>query len=270
MFELFETHPPVDVQESEYQRLLGYPKKHEITGRARELADEARNWYSENGRPWFYARQMEALELAEGKLRIGGTVFSSKRLHDMFAEARAESAVLVAVSAGKECEEHARLLWQEGKPDEYFFLEIFGSAVAEQLVAVASGRICGWADSRSAAVLPHHSPGYSGWDISDQIKLWDLVRQNRTSRLDIRLEVLESGMLRPKKSLLAMFGVTRELEKARRFTKLIPCETCSLPNCQFRRAPKKRSERYFDTIGFEPKVPVGQAAENCGMIRNIP
>ncbi len=121
MLELFENQPPVDVPESEYQRLLGYPKKHEITGRARELADLARNWYSENGRPWFYARSVDAPELADGKLRVGGTEFCSKRLHNMFAEARAESAVLVAVSAGRECEEHARQLWQDGKPDEYFF-----------------------------------------------------------------------------------------------------------------------------------------------------
>ena len=196
---------------------------------------------------------MDALELAEGKLRVGGTEFSSKRLHDLFAGARAESVVLVAVSAGKECEEHARQLWLEGKPDEYFFMEIFGSAVAEHLIAVASGRICGWADSRGAAVLPHHSPGYSGWDILDQVKLWDLIRHKRAGQFEGRLEVLESGMLRPKKSLLAVFGVTRDLEKARRFAKLIPCETCSLPDCQYRRAPKKRSERYFDTIEFEKK-----------------
>ena len=121
MFELLETHPPVDVQESEYQRLLGYPKKHVMTGRARELADTARNWYSENGRPWFYFRQEDAVELTAEKVRLGGAEFSSKRLRGQFAEARAESAVLVAVSAGKECEEHARQLWQEGKPDEYFF-----------------------------------------------------------------------------------------------------------------------------------------------------
>jgi hypothetical protein len=259
MLKLLETDPPVDVQEAEYQRLLGYPKRHVMAGRARELADAARSWFSENGRPWFYMRQEDAVEWTNEKLRIGGTEFSSKRLHDQFAAAQVETAVLVAVSAGKECEETARQLWQEGKPDEYFFMEILGSAVAEHLVAVASGRICGWADSRGAAVLPHHSPGYSGWDISDQVKLWNLIQQNQADRLEDRLEVLASGMLRPKKSLLAVFGVTRELEKARRFANLIPCETCSLANCRYRRAPKKRSVRYFDAVRFEAKVPVGQA-----------
>jgi hypothetical protein len=259
MLELFETNPTVDVQEAEYQRLLDYPEAFVMAGRARELADAARKWFSENGRPWFYVRQEDSVEWTKEKVRVGGAEFSSKRLHDQFAEAQVESAVLVTVSAGIEGEENARELWQEGKPDEYFFMEIFGSAVAEHLIALASGRICGWADGRGAAVLPHHSPGNSGWDISDQIKLWNLIRQNQAGLLEDRLEVLESGMLRPQKSLLAVFGVTRDLETARRLANLIPCETCSLPNCRYRRAPKKRSVRYFDTVQFEKKMAVGQA-----------
>ena len=237
MFELTETNPPVDVQDAEYQRLLGYPKNHDLAGRPRELADAARKWFSENGRLWIYAREIGALELRDEKLHIAGNEFSSRQLHDSFAGSQAHSAVLVAVSAGKECEEKARQLWQESKPDEYFFMEIFGSAVVEHLVTLASGRICGWADQNKMAVLPHYSPGYSGWDIADQIKLWNLIRQNNGGGFPGELDVLESGMLRPKKSLLAVFGVTRDVEQARRFAKLIPCENCSLPGCQYRRGP---------------------------------
>jgi len=206
-----------------------------MEGRARELLDGARRWYAENGRPWFYARQVDALELADEKLRVAGTEFSSQQLHDLFAEAQADKAILVAVSAGSECEEKARELWREGKPDEYFFMEIFGSAVVEHLVTVASGRICGWADAHKMAALPHYSPGYSGWDIADQVKLWDLIRQSGARDFNDRLAVMETGMLRPKKSLLAVFGVTHHLEKARRFAKLIPCENCSLADCRYRR-----------------------------------
>lgn len=248
MLESFETNPPVNVQESEYKRLLGYPKNHALDGRPRELANWARQWYAENGKPWFYARQMDKLEWANGKLRVGGTEFSSKQLHDQFVEARADSAVLVAVSAGRECEEKARQLWQESKPDEYFFEEMFGSAVVEHLVTIASGRICGWADQHGMAVLPHYSPGYSGWDISDQIKLWNLIRQTGAAHFDGRLDVLETGMLRPKKSLLTVFGVTRNLAKARSLAKLIPCENCSLPNCQYRRAPYQHAPPQIEDV----------------------
>lgn len=248
MFELFETNPTVNVQESEYKRLLGFPKRHTLEGRSRELADWARQWYSENGKPWFYARQLDALELANEKLRVAGTEFSSKQLHDQFIEAQADNAMLVVVSAGKECEEKARELWREEKPDEYFFMEVFGSAVVEHLVTVASGRICGWADQNKMAVLPHYSPGYSGWDISDQIKLWNLIRQTGARHFNGKLDVLDTGMLRPKKSLLAVFGVTHDLEKARRLAKLIPCENCSLPGCDYRRGPYKHAPPQIEDV----------------------
>jgi hypothetical protein len=248
MLELFETNPEVNVQETEYQRLLGFPKNYVMNGRMRELADAARRWYAENGRPWFYVREMHALELADGKLRVDGTEFSSRQLHDQFAGAQANRTVLVAVSAGRECEERAQQLWRESKPDEYFFMEMFGSAVVEHLVTVTSGRICGWADQQGAAALPHYSPGYSGWDISDQIKLWNLLRQNGIRHFDGRLEVLETGMLRPKKSLLAVMGLTRNLEKARGRARWIPCEACSLPHCQYRRAPYQHAPPQIEDV----------------------
>jgi hypothetical protein len=250
MFELFETNPPVNVEESEYQRLLGYPENHVLDARPRELADWARQWFSKNGKPWFYARQLDTLELKDGKLRIAGTEFSSRKLRDQFVEAQADSVLLVAVSAGKECEEKARQLWQEAKPDEYFFMEMFGSAVVEHLVAVASGRICGWADANKMAALPHYSPGHSGWDVSDQVKLWDLIRQGGTHHFDGKLDVMDTGMLRPKKSLLAVLGITHNLEKARKLARLIPCENCSLPGCDYRRGPYKRAMRQIENVNF--------------------
>jgi hypothetical protein len=146
MFELIEKKPDSNVQEAEYKRLLGFPADYALEGRSRDLADEARNWYGQKGRPWIYARQIEGLDLAAGRVHINGTVFSSQQLHDNFDAAGVRSAVLTVVSAGRECEERARALWQEGKPDEYFFLEMYGSAVVEHLVTVASWRICGGAD----------------------------------------------------------------------------------------------------------------------------
>jgi hypothetical protein len=241
MFEVIDTHPDSNVQESEYKRLLGFPGDYVLEGRSRELADKTRQWYAQNGRPWVYARQIEGLELAGERLHVNGTMFSSRQLHDNFNAAQAHSAMLTAVSAGGECEEKAGELWQEGKPDEYFFMEMYGSAVVEHLVTVASGRICGWADQRGMVALPHYSPGYSGWDMADQPKLWELIRQRKHRDFPGELQVMDTGMLRPKKSLLALFGLTRHLDKVRAFAKLVPCETCSLPGCQYRRAPFQHS-----------------------------
>jgi hypothetical protein len=237
LLEFADTRPQLDVQEAEYQRLLGFPREHALGERSRELAAWAREWYEKHGRPWIYARAAGGLELDADKFRLGTAEFASERLGGQFLAARAHDAVLVAVSAGPECEEKARECWREGKPDEYFFMEMFGSAVVEHLVTLAAGRICAWADQGGIAVLPHYSPGYTGWPVSDQLKLWGLIRENSGVPFPADLEVMHTGMLRPKKSLLAVFGLTRHAEKVRNGSRLIPCENCSLPGCQYRRAP---------------------------------
>ncbi|MGO8836781.1 MAG: hypothetical protein ACLQAH_19205 [Limisphaerales bacterium] len=261
MFELTDTSPHLDVQESEYHRLLGYPRQHAVEGRPRELADRARQWYAANGRPWIYARQIDNLELQNGQVRINGTGFASKKLHDRLAAAGTHGVMVVAVSAGPECEAEARRHWQAGEPDEYFFMEMYGSAVVEHLITIVSGRICAWAEPQGMTVLPHCSPGYSGWDIADQIKLWELIRSDRKEAFPGDLEVMATGMLRPKKSQLALFGLTRQIEKARSLRDLIPCESCSLPGCQYRRAPYKHSPPQIEDVrrlqGGGPEIPAG-------------
>ena len=110
MLEVSDAKPEVAVQDVEYRRLLGYPKDHPLTDRARELSDWARAWYRNHGRPWLYARQASGLALADGRVTIAATTFVSPRLHDSLAEAEADSAALVAVRAGRECEEEAHRL----------------------------------------------------------------------------------------------------------------------------------------------------------------
>ena len=233
---MINTQPEVAVLEAEYNRLLGFPMDYVLEGRSRELADWARDWYVRNGEPWIYAREAP-LVAREESVEINGSAFTSEKLREMFRDAEARQVALVAVSAGKRCEEKARELWLEGKPDEYFFLEVYGSAVVEHLVTVAGARLCAWADSRRLAVLPHHSPGYSGWEISQQPKLFEALCCGNGQALPGELRTLPSGMLQPKKSLLAVFGITARVDLLHKFTRLVPCESCAFAPCQFRRVP---------------------------------
>lgn len=241
MIEISDTSPSVDVHPAEYIRLLGYPRGWTLDGRAQELGDEAREWYARHGRPWSYARGVEGIRIHEAAVVVDGVKFNSTRLSTTLVAAGADRAFLVAVSAGPELEEEAQVRWRDGKPDEYFFFEVFGSAIVEHLVTMTGARLCAWAEGEHAAVLPHYSPGYPEWTIDEQSKLLDVIRPPRPAA--VPLEVFESGMLRPKKSLLAVFGVTSHVDRVRPLTELSPCENCSFVPCQYRRAPYRRSRR---------------------------
>lgn len=245
MIEFATTCPKIEVAQAEYQRLLGYPRDWELDDRAHELASAARAWYAEHGRPWVYARRAQSCEIAGNQIWIDGVSFESDRLQAMLQEADADSAILVAVSAGPELEREAQKLWSEEKPDEYFFLEVYGSAVVEHLITMKGAELCAWADARGEAILPHYSPGYPDWEISQQPALLELLRRG-SDGLPGELQVLESGMLRPKKSLLAVFGLTRHPERVTRVGELNPCESCSYLPCQFRRADYLGAPRCFN------------------------
>jgi hypothetical protein len=241
MIELVDTCPDVNVQPAEYKRLLGYPRDWVVRDRARELVAWARDWYTRNGQPWVYAREADTLETVDGSIVINGVAFTSARLSRTLRQAGAHSLVLVAVGAGVEVEQEAQTRWRDGKPDEYFFLEVYGSAIVEHLMTMTGARLCAWAETHGMAVLPHYSPGYSEWAIDEQPRLLALINGTRPHMQPIAVDVLESGMLRPKKSLLAVFGVTRNPERVQRLTDLIPCENCSFAPCQYRRVPYRRA-----------------------------
>jgi hypothetical protein len=243
MIELASALPDLSVQSSEYTRLLGYPRGWVLEGRAQELADWARSWYAKNGRPWVYARQAETLEIADDAIQIDGVSFTSKGLQSTLRQAEAHSVILVAVGAGPEAEEEARKRWEEEKPDEYFFLEVFSSAVVEHLTTITGANLCDWAEQNEMAVLPHCSPGYPDWDVAEQPRLLALMKRTREQALPSSVDVLDSGMLRPKKTLLAVFGLTRHTDRLRRLTELVPCENCSYAPCQYRRAPYRRAAK---------------------------
>lgn len=249
--ELLDTAPVVAVAEAEYRRLLGYPRGHVPTERSAELEAWARRWYAEHGQPWVYWREVE-VELDNGTLRFDGAEFASVRLHEHLRQAGVQRAMVVAVSAGRACEQQARALWEEGRPDEYFFLEVFGSAVVEHLVASLNGRICDAAAQAGLAAIPHYSPGYAGWEVVDQNRLHELIAKGATQPWPEALEVLASGMLKPKKSLLAVVGLAPRESAAVRAVPGVPCTACAYSPCQYRRSPYRHAPARIDGV---PKPP---------------
>src|ERR1019366_4105161 len=254
MIEFVQSSPVVKVAPAEYHRLLGYPRDAVLSERALELADWARDWYRLHGRPWIYARCAASLNVADGSVEIAGVAFNTSRHRTALQQAEAHAVFLVAAGAGPETEEEAQRLWHDDKPDEYFFLETFGSAVVEDLITMAGARLCAWADGERMAVLPHHSPGYSQWDVAEQGRLLDLIRRDGAVALPGALEALDSGALRPKKSQLAVFGITRHLDRVARLADLVPCQQCSLSNCLYRRTPYLRAHPRLEQESLEPQA----------------
>ncbi len=222
------------VQDEEFKRLLGLPPDYELTENMVRLCQWARDWYAENGQPWIYFQEVENFAINEDHLTIESYPLYTKEFRKRLISGRAHSVILIAVGAGPEAEQEAQVQWQKEFPDNYFFMESYASAVVEALIAEASGQLCAWADTQGMAALPHYSPGYKGWELKDQRVIYQIISAKNPS-ISQKIELLSSGMLKPKKSQLAVFGLTRDLARAKNLQELVPCTYCSLLKCQFRR-----------------------------------
>ncbi len=228
------------VEKPDIVRLLGYPQGHACSEEVEELIHSARQWYAENGRPWVCMSAHRINSIASGEVRLDcGSILKSETLSRRFDEAGVDVAVAAGISAGDELSREVHGLWQAGRPDAAFVLDSVGSAIAEQLVQAVRVQLCEDVEEDGYGVLSHYSPGYAGWSLDDQRTLFALLRERESTAVKDAapdaIEVLESGALRPPKSLLALFGCTpRHL--ARGATR-VPCRDCTHSPCTYRRAP---------------------------------
>ena len=222
----------VSVPDAEFLRLLQVPPDHRLEGRAAQLQDDAREWFAANARPWSVAVDLELLEIGQQLITSrDAPAITSAVLAQRLRNLGAHRVLLVAVSAGPEVDTRIDTAWQDGEPDLAFTLNAYASGVVEQLVLAVGARLCEWSEPQGMGVAPHYSPGYPGWSVQEHCSLVPFLHPVLAGPL----RCLDSGQLVPKKSQVALFGVTRHLDRlaARDAT---PCTGCSLQGCAYRRA----------------------------------
>lgn len=233
---------PVDldrrVSDERYARLLGYPNRALPEGRVSELAAASRLWFARHARPWAWVAPAEAVVLGAGTVELaGGRTYESRVLVERLKEIGADRLLAAVVSAGSEVDEASARLWREERPDEAFFLDRFGAAAAIQLGGWVAERLRQAAADEGLGLGPGYSPGYDGWDLADQVAVvGGLIgaAPHGLASLPGALSLLDSGMLEPKNSLVATFGLTRRPEAADRQWQRHSCSWCSLTGCTLR------------------------------------
>lgn len=195
----------IEVPVAHIERHLGVPSGAERCAQWPYLIDGARRWCREYVTPWVRTRHVTiagifgvVVELERGNQLASGLL--AKRLRT----AGAHALIVAAFSAGHEIDDEIKRHWDAGRPDEAMVLNAYGSVLIEQLRACLARRLRRTMGARGMRVLPYLSPGYDGWPLEDQANLFSLIADAAGP-----IELLDSGGLRPSKSMLAVFGLTR-------------------------------------------------------------
>jgi hypothetical protein len=123
---------------------------------------------------------------------------------------------VTAITAGHEVDEEVDRLWNADRVDEAYFLDRYAAAVVEKL---------------AQDLGPYQTPGTGKLPFDEQWKLFSYI-----APLNPEIEMLPSGMLKPKNSILALSNPHPALRAAlSQRERGDPCTRCDLAGCSFRR-----------------------------------
>ena len=228
------------VDESEYARLLGYSDRRVPSGLAGESAEKARLWFRRHASPWALVRRLPITDLGAREIALGSEdALSSRFLARRLRRAGADELIVALVSAGHEADERVAALWSDDRPDEAYFADRFAAAFAEHLAAWTGDRLRRSLRRRDRGLMASYGPGYTGWALDQMVPLGRCLMSGGHNVHCVpfphRFEILGSGMIRPIASMLAVFGVTPDLDAADRSWRRSGCRWCALADCDFRR-----------------------------------
>jgi len=182
-----------EITEACYRRFLRLPASRPLDGPLGENATYAREWHAANSRPWVVTTAVTIATTGDN-LFLDGELFFTPALAARIGGRR--NGILIAVSAGPESEAEAAARWNADEPDLYYFLECYASAIVETLLRETCLSL------RAREFL---CPGYREWPLDQMPRVLSLI--TRKVSLPGPLQALESGMLMPRKSQVALVAL---------------------------------------------------------------
>jgi hypothetical protein len=161
-------------------------------------------------------------------IEIEGVVFEVKPI--IFSQIKkAQWAALFICTAGAEVGLRSRRSMNEGDLLRGYVYDVIGSEVVENAADRMQDELRLEVGAMGLKITNRFSPGYCGWDVAEQHKLFSFFPENYCG-----ITLTESALMNPVKSVSGLIGIGREVRYAP-----YQCHLCDDKNCIYR---GKRSE----------------------------
>ncbi len=215
----------LSLPEEEIFLALGYggtiPDSHILT-----LINEVLSEVSRISIPRYIYRVEKAGISERNRIKVNDLVFSPGGIILSYLPGMSHVCIFAA-TAGKEYETYLRNLRKEGDIVKEFVADAIGSVIAEACVVEIGKELNAYKEFKHS--FPY-SPGYCGWDIREQKKLFSLFPEEPCG-----IHLSESCLMTPVKSVSGFIGLGEELKP-----QPYRCEICNNIHCY------KRKERKND------------------------
>ncbi|MDX9728673.1 MAG: vitamin B12 dependent-methionine synthase activation domain-containing protein [Bacteroidales bacterium] len=154
---------------------------------------------------------------------IQGVTFDVK--HIIFSQIRkAEEAALFICTAGAEVGLRSHRSMKEGDLLRGYVYDVIGSEVVENAADRMQAELRLTAAAEGLKITNRFSPGYCGWDVAEQHKLFSFFPDNYCG-----ITLTESALMSPVKSVSGIIGIGRDVKYSP-----YQCHLCDDKNCIYR------------------------------------
>lgn len=171
--------------------------------------------------PRYMYRILEARQVAGKRVQAGGLEFSPGGIIGSYLPGLSHICLFVA-TAGREYDAYLHRLKTQGDIMKEYVADSIGSVIAEACVTLIDKELEASSDFRHS--LPY-SPGYCGWNINEQQKLFSLFPPQPCG-----ITLSDSFLMSPVKSVSGFFGLGKEL-----LPQPYRCEICTNKHCYKRK-----------------------------------
>jgi len=168
----------------------------------------------------FFVKQ-KSINIQDVSFNLNHQIF-----HQLFAS---ERVAIFVCTAGNAVYEKARLLMSNGDFLLGYIYDIFGSLVVEKAMDLLQQKLKEHVEKDNDKITNRYSPGYCGWDVSEQKKLFSLLPVDFCG-----ISINESCLMHPVKSVSGIIGIGKNIE-FREYS----CSVCNSKNCIYRNLRNK-------------------------------
>jgi hypothetical protein len=143
---------------------------------------------------------------------------------------KSDSVAIFLCTAGPEIGIRSRKAMQEKDLLKGYIYDVVGSEIVEAAADLMQNELEKAVISSGKKITNRYSPGYCGWDVAEQHKLFQLVPENFC-----KIRLTQSALMDPVKSVSGIIGIGENV-KQNPYT----CNMCEMKDCIYRGARGKK------------------------------
>lgn len=161
---------------------------------------------------------------SDRSVEFGGRYFDIKKI--VYGQLkRSESIAVFLVTAGPAIGQKSHQSMSEGDPLRAYVFDAIGSELVEAAADLMQDDLQRSAQGSGSRITNRFSPGYCGWSVNEQHKLFSLMPYNFCG-----IRITPSALMDPVKSVSGFIGIGTNV-------KFLPytCRLCEMKDCIYRR-----------------------------------